>query len=111
VAHILKCGTAYGLVEVVNIAWCPRYTKASKLVQLVEVSVEALRSQDLTLRLAFAAPGMGKAGEGSKPRDKGLYQPAKHTLVVSVELDGTGADLARVVARLTAISEIVADTD
>jgi hypothetical protein len=31
--------------------------------------------------------------------------------MVSVELDGTGAGLARAVARLTAINEVVADTD
>jgi hypothetical protein len=31
--------------------------------------------------------------------------------VIAVELDGTQAGLARAVARLTAINEVVADTD
>lgn len=62
--------------------------------------------------MAPASPGgTGKASESNAPKGEGLPRPAKHPLVVSVELDGTRAGLARVVARLTAINEVVADTD
>lgn len=76
------------------------------------MSIEALRSQDLTQQLAPAAPGgMGKASKVGATSSTGLSRPAKYPLVVSVKLDGTGAGLARVVARLTAINEVVANTD
>lgn len=90
----------------------PKLDVLTKLAQVFQVSVEALRSQDLTQQLAPAVPvGTGKASEVGAPKGEGLSRPAKHPLVVSVELDGTGAGLARVVARLTAINEVVADTD
>jgi transcriptional regulator with XRE-family HTH domain len=90
----------------------PKLDALTKLAQVFQVSIEALRSQDLTQQLAPAAPGgISKDSEGSAPKGEGLPRPAKHPLVVSVELDGTGAGLARVVARLTAINEVVADTD
>ena len=90
----------------------PKLDALTKLAQVFQVSIEALRSQDLTQQLAPAVPGgTGKASESSAPKGEGLLRPAKHPLVVSVELDGTGAGLARVVARLTAINEVVADTD
>jgi hypothetical protein len=92
VAHVPKHGTAHGLVEVGDIEGCPRHTKASKLAQLVEVSIEALRSQNFTQRLALAASGgMRKSSEGSRLRGEGLSQPAKHPLVISVKLDGLDA--------------------
>ena len=90
----------------------PKLDALTKLAQVFQVSIEALRSQDLTQQLAPAAPvSISKASEGGVLKGEGLPRPAKHPLVVSVELDGTGAGLARVVARLTAINEVVADTD
>jgi len=89
----------------------PKLDALTKLAQVFEVSIEALRSQDLTQQLAPATLGGGKDSRIDAPRGEGLPRPAKHPLVVSVELDGTGAGLARVVARLTAINEVVADTD
>lgn len=77
-----------------------------------QVSIEALRSQDLTQQLASAAPGgTGKASKVGATSSTGLSWLAKYPLIASVELDGTGAGLARVVARLTAINEVMADTD
>jgi transcriptional regulator with XRE-family HTH domain len=91
----------------------PKLEALTKLAQVFEVSIEALRSQDLTQQLAPVEPAeTGKAkGNAPPPSGEGLSRPAKHPLVVSVELDGTGAGLARAVARLTAINEVVAETD
>jgi transcriptional regulator with XRE-family HTH domain len=84
----------------------PKLDALTKLAQIFQVSIEALRSQDLTEQLASVAPGSTGKASGV-----GLPRPAKYPLLVSVELDGTGAGLARVVARLTAINEVIADTD
>jgi transcriptional regulator with XRE-family HTH domain len=90
----------------------PKLEALTRLAQVFNVSIEALRSQDLTQQLSADAPqAAGRASGGGAPGGPGLARPAKHPLMVSVELDGTGAGLARAVARLTAINEVVADTD
>ena len=90
----------------------PKLEALTKLAQLFQVSIEALRDQDLTRPLAAATPpGAAKPGVVPARGETALARPAKHALVVAVELDGTAAGLARAVARLRAINEVVADTD
>ena len=90
----------------------PKLEALTKLAQVFGVSIEALRNEDLTQQVAaidqLAATKPGPVGV---PRGEVLARPARHPLVVSVELDGTPAGLARVVARLTAINEVVAHTN
>jgi transcriptional regulator with XRE-family HTH domain len=90
----------------------PKLEALTKLAQLFQVSIEALRDEDLTQQLAAAAPlAPEQPSGGTAQKELALPRPAKHSLLVSVELDGTPAGLARAVARLTAINEVVADTD
>jgi transcriptional regulator with XRE-family HTH domain len=90
----------------------PKLEALTKLAQLFQVSIEALRDEDLTKQLAVPAPlAPEKPSEVTARIGVGLSRPAKHALVIAVELDGTQAGLARAVARLTAINEVVADTD
>ncbi len=90
----------------------PKLEALTKLAQLFQVSIEALRDEDLTRQVATAAPPTPeKPGGVPARREAALSRPAKHALLVAVELDGTEAGLARAVARLRAINEVVADTD
>jgi transcriptional regulator with XRE-family HTH domain len=90
----------------------PKLEALTKLAQLFQVSIEALRDEDLTQPPA-AAPTPTPEPPRTVPArgELVLARPAKHALLVAVELDGTAAGLARVVARLRAINEVVADTD
>lgn len=79
----------------------PRLDALSRLAGLFQVSLEALRGQDL------AAGALGpptSSGPASAP------SPPGRPLLVTVELDGTPAGLAQVIARLRAINEVVAHT-
>ena len=89
----------------------PKLEALTKLAQLFQVSIEALRDEDLTRPLAAAAPAPEKPSLVPARGETALSRPAKHALLVAVELDGTAAGLARAVARLRAINEVVADTD
>jgi transcriptional regulator with XRE-family HTH domain len=89
----------------------PKLEALTKLAQLFQVSIEALRDEDLTRPRAAAAPAPEKPGIVPARGETALSRPAKHALLVAVELDGTAAGLARAVARLRAINEVVADTD
>ncbi|MGI4873065.1 MAG: helix-turn-helix transcriptional regulator [Janthinobacterium lividum] len=90
----------------------PKLDALTKLAQLFQVSIEALRSEDLSQSGAGSSQSMtGTSGKEPPRTGTGLARTVKHPLLVSVELDGTGASLARAVARLTAINEVVADTD
>lgn len=92
----------------------PKLEALTKLAQVFEVSVEALRNVDLT---GTAGPAQveeprkaypGAAGRGTVVS---RTKAAQHPLVISVELDGTEASLERAVARLTAINDVIATTD
>jgi len=89
----------------------PKLEALTKLAQVFEVSIEALRNQDLTQPVA----GRDRTGRTTAQQERTipytLPRPAKHPLLVSVELDGTAASLERAVARLTALNEVVAETD
>lgn len=89
----------------------PKLEALTKLAQLFSVSIEALRNEDLTHLATTALPVAGPQSGKAARTEPALARPAKHPLVVAVELDGTGAGLARAVARLTAINEVVASTD
>ncbi|WP_158022873.1 helix-turn-helix domain-containing protein [Hymenobacter coccineus] len=89
----------------------PKLDALTKLAQVFGVSVEALRNQDLTQLLA--APAQPETNAPPTPRHLGeaAIRAVKHPLFVSVELDGTAASLARAVARLTAINNVLVETD
>lgn len=89
----------------------PKLEALTKLAQLFQVSIEALRDEDLTRPLTAAASAPEKPSLVPARGETALSRPAKHALLVAVELDGTAAGLARAVARLRAINEVVADTD
>jgi transcriptional regulator with XRE-family HTH domain len=89
----------------------PKLEALTKLAQLFQVSIEALRDEDLTQPPAAASPAPEPPRAAPARGELVLARPAKHALLVAVELDGTAAGLARVVARLRAINEVVADTD
>jgi transcriptional regulator with XRE-family HTH domain len=89
----------------------PKLEALTKLAQLFQVSIEALRDEDLTQLPAAAPPVPEQPGAVPARGELVLARPAKHALLVAVELDGTAAGLARAVARLRAINEVVADTD
>ena len=81
----------------------PRLDALGKLAGLFRVSLETLREQDLSAGpatriapVAAPAPPVGPAVATVKP------------LLVTVELDGSAAGLAQVIARLRAINEVVA---
>jgi transcriptional regulator with XRE-family HTH domain len=88
----------------------PKLEALTKLAQLFQVSIEALRDKDLTQPSA-APPAPEQPGAVPAREELVLARPAKHALLVAVELDGTEAGLARAVARLRAINEVVADND
>jgi transcriptional regulator with XRE-family HTH domain len=90
----------------------PKLDALTKLAQVFDVSIEALRNEDLT-RQSDAAPAKpASSPQSGRPRkDEAPTRPAKYPLLVSVELDGTAASLERAVARLVAINEVVAETD
>jgi transcriptional regulator with XRE-family HTH domain len=79
----------------------PRLDALGKLAGLFQVSLEALRGQDLAAGALGPAPSVGPAAAPSPPG---------RPLLVTVELDGTPAGLAQVIARLRAINEVVAHT-
>ena len=92
----------------------PKLEALTKLAQVFEVSVEALRNVDLTRPAGPAqVEEPGKAypsatGRGTlAPRAKAAQYP----LVVAIELDGTPASLERAILRLTAINDVIAATD
>lgn len=90
----------------------PKLEALTKLAQVFGVSIEALRNEDLTHQPAPAPPqGLSAVQPEAKRPAESSTRPAKHPLLVSVELDGTAASLARAVARLTAINEVVAGTN
>ena len=79
---------------------------------MFNVSIEALRSEDLPQSGAAAArPGPGNAQPGPRRAGEPSLRPAKHPLLVRVELAGTPARLRRAVARPVAINEVVTETD
>ncbi len=90
----------------------PKLDALTKLAHVFNVTIEALRSEDLTRSGAVATrPGPGNAQPGTRRAGEPSRRPAKNPLLVSVELDGTPASLERAVARLAAINEVVAETD
>lgn len=96
----------------------PKLEALTKLADVFQVSLEALRNEDLTQAQAFAAnlvQNPNPATPHQRKADRSLKEPAprpaKHSMWVSVELDGTLASLERAVTRLTAINELVAETD
>lgn len=92
----------------------PKLEALTKLARVFEVSVEALRNVDLTRPVDLGrapAPGEATAGGGRPPGPATPAAAGKHPLLVCVELDGTGASLARAVARLTAINHLLAATE
>lgn len=90
----------------------PKLDALTKLAHVFNVSIETLRSEDLTQAGAIAArPGPGSALLVPRRAGESSLRPAKNPLLVSVELDGTPASLERAMARLVAINEVVAETD
>lgn len=91
----------------------PKLEALTKLAQVFEVSVEALRNVDLTKP---AGPAQVEEPRQAYPdaAGRGIVAPrteaVQYPLVVSIELDGTEASLERAVARLTAINEVIAAT-
>ncbi|AMR25502.1 hypothetical protein A0257_22700 (plasmid) [Hymenobacter psoromatis] len=86
----------------------PKLEALSKLARVFAVGIEQLRDQDLSL------PAEGRAAAGAPPALPGpavSVRPARHPLLVSVELDGTAASLHRAVSRLTAINQLVAEIE
>lgn len=70
----------------------PKLDALTKLAQVFDVSIEALRNQDLTQAVAAPAKEVPDSFAARTPRaGEGLTRPAKHPLLVSVELDGTAA--------------------
>jgi transcriptional regulator with XRE-family HTH domain len=89
----------------------PKLEALTKLAQVFGVSMEALRNEDLTHQAALPPPReLAAVQTEAKHPTESVIRPAKHVLLVSVELDGTAASLARAIARLTAINEVVAAT-
>jgi transcriptional regulator with XRE-family HTH domain len=89
----------------------PKLDALTKLAHVFSVSIEALRSQDLTQQAADPTqPGTSAQPSARGPREAPA-RPAKHPLRVSVELDGTTASLERAIARLRAINEVIVETD
>lgn len=90
----------------------PKLDALTKLARVFNVSIEALRSEDLTRVGTVAAQSVpGDARPGTRRAGEPSLRPAKNPLLVSVELDGTPASLERAVARLVAINGVVAETD
>lgn len=81
----------------------PRLDALSKLAGLFRVSLETLREQDLS-----AGPATGTAPTAAPVSPVGPAVAAVKPLLVTVELDGSAAGLAQVIARLRAINEVVA---
>jgi transcriptional regulator with XRE-family HTH domain len=86
----------------------PKLEALTKLAQVFGVSIEALRNEDLTHSLS---QGVSATQPEVKRPTELSTRPARHPLLISVELDGTAASLERAVARLTAINGVVADTN
>ncbi|HEX8327310.1 MAG TPA: helix-turn-helix transcriptional regulator [Hymenobacter sp.] len=92
----------------------PKLEALTKLARVFDVSIEELRSVDLTKP---AGPGQVEEPSatypisGRRPASSATSQAVKHPLVVSIELDGTVASLERAVARLTAINDVIAATN
>lgn len=82
----------------------PRLDALGKLASLFRVSLETLREQDLTAGAAAQARG---ASNPVAPPTRPAVATGK-PLLITVELDGTAAGLAQVIARLRAINEVVA---
>lgn len=78
----------------------PRLDMLSKLANLYQVSLAALSEQDLGQEPTPELRSLPAAGSA----------PVSKPLLVTVELDGTTTGLARVIARLRAINEVVAET-
>jgi transcriptional regulator with XRE-family HTH domain len=89
----------------------PKLEALTKLAQVFGVSVEALRNQDLTQQPTASSQSAPNAQLIARRSGEGAIRSVKHPLVVSVELDGTAAGLARAVARLTAINEVIVEID
>ena len=87
----------------------PKLDALTKLSQVFHVSLDALRSQDLS-QPPGPAPEPNRVPPGGRREGEAPVRPAKHPLLVSVELDGTASSLERAVARLTAINAVVAGT-
>ncbi|MDQ2769112.1 MAG: helix-turn-helix domain-containing protein [Bacteroidota bacterium] len=85
----------------------PKLEALTKLSQVFHVSLDALRSQDLSQP---PAPEPDRVLPGGRREGEAPARPAQHPLLVSVELDGTASSLERAVARLTAINAVVAGT-
>ena len=91
----------------------PKLEALTKLAQVFEVSLEELRNVDLTTspRLAKAEEPGKLYGREERPPSAAPVKSARHPITISVELDGTAASLARAVARLTAMNDVVAAID
>lgn len=92
----------------------PKLEALTKLAQVFDVSVEALRNIDLTRPAGLGRaeePGKAYTGGSGPPLPAASATVVKNPLLVSIELDGTEASLERAVARLTAINHIIAATD
>jgi len=89
----------------------PKLDALTKLAQVFDVSIEALRNMDLA-----TSQVPSRAAEPTLPYQRpalaaSVAHPAKHKLTIAIELDGTPASLERAIARLAAINEIIAATD
>jgi transcriptional regulator with XRE-family HTH domain len=89
----------------------PKLDALTKLAHVFGVSIEALRSEDLTQQVASPAQPGASAPPSARRLGEAPTRPAKHPLLVSVELDGTAASLERAVARLKAINDVIVETD
>jgi transcriptional regulator with XRE-family HTH domain len=89
----------------------PKLDALTKLAHVFSVSIEALRSQDLTQQAANPAQPGTSAQPSARGPGEAPARPAKHPLRVSVELDGTTASLERAIARLRAINDVIVETD
>ena len=92
----------------------PKLEALTKLAHVFEVSIEELRSADLTKSAGPAQVEEPNRDYPSPNRPSSTGTPAgavKHPLLVSIELDGTDATLERAVARLTAINNVIAATN
>ena len=92
----------------------PKLEALTKLAHVFAVSIEELRSVDLTRPAGPAPVAEPNKGYPSPSRPSSTSTPpeaVKHPLVVSIELDGTQATLERAVTRLTAINNVLAATN
>jgi transcriptional regulator with XRE-family HTH domain len=87
----------------------PKLQVITQLAQLFGVTIEELR--DVDLRQPATTEVQEPATEYVSAAVTLLPAPAKHKVIVAVELDGTADCLTRAFARLTSFNKIVAATE